>query len=152
MTTWTSLRTRQHSRAQPRAAGRRAQGGGCRKVLTEIASSATAERPVLTHRLDDARAGNVIVIWKLGRLGRPLYHLIDVVRLLLARDGGQRSLNDPVASPSRRLVTVSCARGLAQRSVAHLRRAAGRRCARIMRWRPAPSRSRRRSTGSGATC
>lgn len=35
-------------------------------------------------------------IWKLDRLGRSLRHLIDVVGLLLEREVGLRSLNDPV--------------------------------------------------------
>ncbi|MGF6658997.1 DNA invertase Pin-like site-specific DNA recombinase [Paraburkholderia atlantica] len=72
------------------------KAAGCSKVLTEIASGASTDRPVLAHLLDDARAGDVIVIWKLDRLGRSLHHLIDVVGLLLARDVGLRSLNDPV--------------------------------------------------------
>ncbi|MDB0544250.1 recombinase family protein [Ralstonia solanacearum] len=72
------------------------RAAGCSKVLTEIASGASAERPVLVHLLEDARAGDVIVIWKLDRLGRSLRHLIDVVGLLIAREVGLRSLNDPV--------------------------------------------------------
>ncbi len=72
------------------------KAAGCTKVLTEVASGATTERPVLTRLLDDVRAGDVIVIWKLDRLGRSLRHLIDVVSLLLEREVGLRSLNDPV--------------------------------------------------------
>ncbi|MGF6852592.1 recombinase family protein [Paraburkholderia sp. CI3] len=52
---------------------------GCAPVLTEVASGASTERPVLTHLLADDRAGDVIVIWKLDRLGRSMRHLIDVV-------------------------------------------------------------------------
>ncbi len=69
---------------------------GCAKVLTEVASGASAERPVLTRLLDDVRAGDVIVIWKLDRLGRSLRHLIDVVGRLLEHGVGLKSLNDPV--------------------------------------------------------
>lgn len=72
------------------------KAAGCVKVLTEVASGAATERPVLTHLLDDVRPGDVIVIWKLDRLGRSLRHLIDVVGLLLEREVGLRSLNDPV--------------------------------------------------------
>ena len=52
-------------------------------MLTEVASGVETERPILAHLLDDVRAGDVIVIWKLDRLGRSLKHLIDVVGLLL---------------------------------------------------------------------
>jgi DNA invertase Pin-like site-specific DNA recombinase len=72
------------------------KAAGCTKVLTEVASGVATERPILTHLLDDVRAGDVIVIWKLDRLGRSLKHLIDVVGLLLQREVGLRSLNDPV--------------------------------------------------------
>ncbi|KAA0072904.1 recombinase family protein (plasmid) [Paraburkholderia sp. T12-10] len=72
------------------------KAAGCTKVLTEVASGATTERPVLARLLDDVRPGDVIVIWKLDRLGRSLRHLIDVVGLLLEREVGLRSLNDPV--------------------------------------------------------
>ncbi|KVT51491.1 resolvase [Burkholderia ubonensis] len=69
---------------------------GCTKVLTEVASGASADRPILTHLLDDVREGDVIVIWKLDRLGRSLRHLIDVVGSLLENGVGLKSLNDPV--------------------------------------------------------
>jgi DNA invertase Pin-like site-specific DNA recombinase len=72
------------------------KAAGCTKVLTEVASGAATDRPILAHLLDDARPGDVIVIWKLDRLGRSLKHLIDVVGTLLERDVGLKSLNDPV--------------------------------------------------------
>lgn len=72
------------------------KAAGCTRVLTEVASGVATERPILTHLLDDVRADDVIVIWKLDRLGRSLKHLIDVVGLLLQREVGLRSLNDPV--------------------------------------------------------
>ncbi|CAB3724061.1 DNA-invertase hin [Paraburkholderia phenoliruptrix] len=72
------------------------KAAGCARVLTEVASGASTERPVLAHLLDDVRPGDVIVIWKLDRLGRSLRHLIDVVSVLLQHEVGLRSLNDPV--------------------------------------------------------
>ena len=72
------------------------KAAGCTKVLTEVASGAATDRPILAHLLDDARPGDVIVIWKLDRLGRSLKHLIDVVGTLLQRNVGLKSLNDPV--------------------------------------------------------
>lgn len=59
------------------------KAAGCTKVLTEVASGAATERPILAHLLEGARPGDVIIIWKLDRLGRSLKHLIDVVGMLL---------------------------------------------------------------------
>src|SRR5882762_11061910 len=52
---------------------------GCRQVYEEIISGARAERPVLQLALAHLREGDVLMIWKLDRLGRSLRHLIEVV-------------------------------------------------------------------------
>ena len=59
-------------------------------------SGAKAKRPGLDEILKDARPKDVIVIWKLDRLGRSLKHLVDLVAELNERDIGLRSLNDPI--------------------------------------------------------
>jgi DNA invertase Pin-like site-specific DNA recombinase len=69
---------------------------GCIKVLTEIMSGAHAERPVLNKLMDSLRAGDVLIIWKLDRLGRSLQHLIEIVNDLLTREVGLKSLNDAI--------------------------------------------------------
>ena len=46
--------------------------------------------------LKEARPKDVIVIWKLDRLGRSLKHLVELVAELNDRDIGLRSLNDPI--------------------------------------------------------
>jgi DNA invertase Pin-like site-specific DNA recombinase len=69
---------------------------GCRKIYTETVSGAKAERPVLTKLMDAIRAGDVLVIWKLDRLGRSLRNLIDIVNDLLQRKVGLKSLSDPI--------------------------------------------------------
>jgi DNA invertase Pin-like site-specific DNA recombinase len=45
---------------------------GCTKVYTEVMNGSRAERPVLSKMLENLRAGDVLVIWKLDRLGRSL--------------------------------------------------------------------------------
>ena len=58
---------------------------GCIKVYTEVMNGARAERPILSKVLEHLRAGDVLVIWKLDRLGRSLKHLIEVVNELMTR-------------------------------------------------------------------
>ena len=79
---------------------------GCTKVVTEVASGARADRPVLARLLEDAREGDAVVIWKLDRLGRSLAHLVETVNALSARGIGLKSLNDPIdtTTPQGRLV------------------------------------------------
>jgi len=69
---------------------------GCTTVYTEIMSGTRAERPILGKLLENLRTGDVLVVWKLDRLGRSLKHLIEVVNELMTRKIGLKSLNDPI--------------------------------------------------------
>ncbi len=69
---------------------------GCDKLYREVASGAHTDRPQLDALLADLRAGDVLVVWKLDRLGRSLKHLVELVGQLMERDVGLQSLNDPV--------------------------------------------------------
>lgn len=69
---------------------------GCAKVYSKIISGARAHRPVLEGLLETLRPGDVLVIWKLDRLGRSLPHLIGIINDLTARKVGLKSLNDPL--------------------------------------------------------
>lgn len=69
---------------------------GCERIFQETVSGATAERPELAALLAHVRPGDVIVIWKLDRLGRSLTHLVEVVGTLMARGVGLKSLQDPI--------------------------------------------------------
>ena len=53
---------------------------GCRQIYEEVVSGARAARPVLQQTLAHLREGDVLMIWKLDRLGRSLRHLIESVR------------------------------------------------------------------------
>jgi DNA invertase Pin-like site-specific DNA recombinase len=72
------------------------QGAGCEKVYTEVASGSKNDRPVLAELLAFIQEGDVLVIWKLDRLGRSLRHLVEVVGALLDKGVGFKSLNDPI--------------------------------------------------------
>jgi DNA invertase Pin-like site-specific DNA recombinase len=68
----------------------------CEQIFTEIASGAKTARPVLADMLSRLRPEDVLVIWKLDRLGRSLQHLVTLTNELMARQIGLISLNDPI--------------------------------------------------------
>lgn len=69
---------------------------GCERVYEEITSGAKADRPILNNLLKQLRYEDVLVVWKLDRLGRSLKHLIDLVQILMQGNIGLLSLNDPI--------------------------------------------------------
>jgi DNA invertase Pin-like site-specific DNA recombinase len=69
---------------------------GCAKVFDDRASGARADRPGLRAALDYVRDGDVLVVWKLDRLGRSLPHLIEAVASLASRGVGFRSLTEAI--------------------------------------------------------
>src|SRR5215470_9004053 len=52
---------------------------GCRKIFTDKATGAHVKRPELTKCLKALKAGDVLVVWKLDRLGRSLRDLIALL-------------------------------------------------------------------------
>jgi len=79
---------------------------GCAKVFEDRASGARADRPGLRAALDYVRLGDVLITWKLDRLGRSLPHLIETVTELERRGVGFRSLTEVIdtTTPGGRLV------------------------------------------------
>lgn len=69
---------------------------GCEKVFSDKASGAKANRAGLTDALSHARAGDVLVVWKLDRLGRTMKGLVDLAADLADRKIGLRSLTDGI--------------------------------------------------------
>jgi DNA invertase Pin-like site-specific DNA recombinase len=69
---------------------------GCAKVFEDRASGARADRPGLRASLDYVRDGDVLIVWKLDRLGRSLPHLIETVASLATRGVGFRSLTEAI--------------------------------------------------------
>ena len=49
---------------------------GCEKMFHDVMSGSATERPGLSEALAYARSGDMLVVWKLDRLGRSLDHLI----------------------------------------------------------------------------
>lgn len=52
---------------------------GCDRIFTDVASGAKAHRPELDHMLDLLREGDMVVVWKLDRLGRSMQNLVDLM-------------------------------------------------------------------------
>lgn len=69
---------------------------GCERIFTETASGAKEDRAELARMLDMARAGDVIVVWKLDRLARSIRHLIQIADTLKARGIQLQSLSDAI--------------------------------------------------------
>jgi DNA invertase Pin-like site-specific DNA recombinase len=69
---------------------------GCKKIYKDVASGARSERPALNEMIENLRSGDVLVIWKLDRLGRSLNHLIGLVNELMERGIGLKSVRDPI--------------------------------------------------------
>ena len=67
---------------------------------------ASGDRAGLQAALDYVRDGEVLVVWKLDRLGRSLPHLIKTVMTLAKRGVGFRSLTEAIdtTTPGGRLV------------------------------------------------
>ena len=67
---------------------------GCEHIFTDTASGAKTERVGLMAALSACRAGDILVVWKLDRLGRSLRHLVETVHALATRSIGLRSLQE----------------------------------------------------------
>lgn len=69
---------------------------GCERTFSDKASGAKANRAGLAEALSHARPDDVLVVWKLDRLGRTMKGLIDFAALLADRGIGFRSLTDGI--------------------------------------------------------
>ena len=69
---------------------------GCERTHKERASGARADRPALARAFAELREGDVLVVWRLDRLGRSLKDLIARVAELEERGVGFRSLTESI--------------------------------------------------------
>ena len=70
---------------------------GCKKIFREKVSSTKRERPQFQRMLDQIRAGDTIVVWKLDRLARSARNLLETMELIREAGGKFRSLSEPWA-------------------------------------------------------
>ncbi len=68
----------------------------CDRVFTDKMSGKLFDRPEFLRMLDVARPGDVIVVWRLDRLGRSLRQLIETVTMLAERGIELRSLKENI--------------------------------------------------------
>lgn len=69
---------------------------GCNEVFTDQVSGTASRRPGFDAALAHCNAGDVLVVWRLDRLGRSLSHLIDVIQQLGQREVGFISLSENI--------------------------------------------------------
>jgi DNA invertase Pin-like site-specific DNA recombinase len=69
---------------------------GCRRIFTDTASGAKAERKGLDEAIDHLREGDILVVWRLDRLGRSLKHLIETITALNNRQVGFKSITEAI--------------------------------------------------------
>lgn len=73
---------------------------GCQKIYEDHLSGAKAERPGLQQTLDTLRAGDVLVVWRLDRLGRSLKDLLQIVETLEDKGIELQSLQEAINTSS----------------------------------------------------
>lgn len=69
-------------------------GVDIRHLFEDRASGAKDDRAGLTKVLDFVRPGDVLVVWKLDRLGRSLSHLLSIINTLKEKQVAFRSLTE----------------------------------------------------------
>ena len=70
---------------------------GCKKIFREKVSGVSRQRPEFQRMLEQLRAGDTIIVWKLDRLARSSRDLLETMETI--REGGARfqSLSEPWA-------------------------------------------------------
>ena len=72
------------------------KAAGVAKIFREAASGGRWDRPQLQRMLDQLRAGDVVVVWKLDRLSRSLKDLLHILEKIDASGAGFRSLTEAI--------------------------------------------------------
>jgi DNA invertase Pin-like site-specific DNA recombinase len=69
---------------------------GCKKIFEESASGGRWDRPQLHRLLDQLRAGDTLMVWKLDRLSRSLKDLLTILERIEAAGAQFRSLTEAI--------------------------------------------------------
>lgn len=63
-------------------------------IFTDKTSGAKSTRPGLDKCLDTLSSGDILIVWRLDRLGRSMSHLINLIESLVEKDIGFKSIQD----------------------------------------------------------
>ncbi len=69
---------------------------GCEKIYSEQISGTKTDRTKLNEMIEHIRQGDVIIVWKLDRLGRSLRDLVNLVSKFQDLGVGFKSLHDNI--------------------------------------------------------
>jgi len=72
------------------------KSAGCEEIYHDIASGVKTVRSGLEEALAYLREGDVLIVWKLDRLGRSIQHLIHTIKNLSERNIGFKSLQENI--------------------------------------------------------
>lgn len=106
---------------------------GCQKIYTDKISTLKEERKGLNEALEYLRPGDVLVVWKLDRLGRTLKQLIELVAMFNQKGIGFKSLKetiDTTTSTGKLVFHIFAALAEFERDIIHERTRAGLEAAR----------------------
>lgn len=71
---------------------------GASKIYSDTMSGARDDRPGLAALVDQLRAGDTVVVWKLDRLGRNMLHILETVKALTEMGVALVSTSDGIDS------------------------------------------------------
>lgn len=72
------------------------KAGGCTRIVEDTASGGRRDRTGLERVREQLREGDVLVVWRLDRLGRSLKHLIELMQELEGQGIGFQSITEAI--------------------------------------------------------
>jgi DNA invertase Pin-like site-specific DNA recombinase len=107
---------------------------GCRRIFHEKISAGARNRPEFQRMLDQIRAGDILVVWKLDRLARSTRDLLETMETIRQADGKFQSLSEPWADTTtnagKMIMTIFAGIAEFERGLIRERTNAGREAAR----------------------
>lgn len=73
---------------------------GCERILVDELSGINVDRPGFKMAMEVLRKGDILVVWRLDRLGRSLANLLEIVKELSNREIGFKSLKEVIDTSS----------------------------------------------------
>ena len=72
---------------------------GCDKIIADKGISGNStKRDGLDRAIRQVKNGDILIVWKLDRLGRSLRHLIELIETLREKGAGFQSLSDGIST------------------------------------------------------